>query len=82
MDQKQIYSNESSEGSFFFFFFSEFANSVAYILIIFIVLAKCLLQKISRKKDIQKPSSCHLLVDDIEFLQSHSLTEQQVPEVG
>lgn len=47
----------------------ELASSVACILIIFTVLAKCLLKKISRKRDTQSLSSCHLLVGHIEFMQ-------------
>lgn len=47
----------------------ELANSLLCILILFIVLAKYLLKKINRKEDTQNLSSCHLLVDHIEFIQ-------------
>lgn len=47
----------------------ELANSLACILILFTILAKCLLKKINRKEDTQNLSSCHFLVDHIEFIQ-------------
>lgn len=47
----------------------ELANSVAWILILFIVLAKYLLKKISRKEGMQNLSCCHLLGDYVEFIQ-------------
>lgn len=47
----------------------ELANSLACILILFTILAKCLLKKISRKEDTQNLSSRHFFVDHIEFIQ-------------
>lgn len=45
------------------------ANSGACVLILFIVLSKCWLKKISRKGDTQNLSRCHFLVDHTEFIQ-------------
>lgn len=47
----------------------ELANSLACILILFTILAKCLLKKISRKEDTQNLSRCHFFVDHLEFIQ-------------
>lgn len=50
-------------------YYLELANSVACILILFIVLAKYLLKKISEKEAMQNLTGCHLLVEHMNFIQ-------------